>query len=430
MSRAVREVPESSLQKLLSPAWGHLNRSPIVRGEGVYVYDTAGHRFIDFTSGIGVTATGHCHPRIVGAIQDQAAQLLFGQINCMIPEQTLRFAEALRTLTPAGLDCFFFSNSGAEAVEGAVKLAKIATGRTNVIAFTGGFHGRTAMTMALTSSKAGYRGGYQPLPAGVFFSPFPYAFRYGWDEEQTVEFCLDELERMFRSQTLPSETAALLIEPVLGEGGFVAAPPRFLSELRRICDQHGILLILDEIQSGFGRCGNFWAHTSSGIVPDILLMAKAIASGMPLSAIAASRQLMEHWSPGSHGGTYGGGSAVGMAAALATLQVIQEENLVDNAQQMGTHLTKRLTSLQQSFPVLADVRGRGLMIGCAFVDHAQPATELVKTLQQACLAEGLMLLSCGTYANVIRWLPPLIVTTEQIDEAIEIFAGALHAAMA
>jgi 4-aminobutyrate aminotransferase len=418
------------LHKLLSPAWGHLNRSPIVRGEGVYVYDAAGTRFIDFTSGIGVTATGHCHPAVVSAIGEQAASLVFGQINCMIPEVTLRYAEALRRVMPPGLDCFFFSNSGAEAVEGAIKLAKMATKKTNVIAFTGGFHGRTAMTMALTSSKAGYRGGYQPLPSGVFFAPFPYAFRFGWDEEQTVEFCLNELDRTLRSQTMPSETAAVLIEPVLGEGGFVPAPPRFLSELGRRCDEHGMLLIVDEIQSGFGRTGDFWAHMASGIHPDILVMAKAMASGVPMSAIAASRELMESWSPGSHGGTYGGGSAVAMQAALATLRVIQEENLVDNARRLGVHLTDRLSAMQASCPVMADVRGPGLMVGCEFIDGGQPATQLVKTIQHACLADGLMLLSCGTFSNVIRWLPPLVVNTKQIDEAVNIFENALRAAMA
>ena len=426
----VRKLPESSLQQLLSPAWGHLNKSPIERGEGVYVFDSAGNRFIDFTSGIGVTATGHCHPAVVNAIQEQAARLIFGQINCMIPEAILRYADALRAVTPEGLDCFFFSNSGAEAVEGAIKLAKLATKRTNVIAFAGGFHGRTAMTMALTSSKAAYRGGYQPLPAGVFFAPYPYSFRYGWDEEQTVAFCLDELDRMFRSQTLPEETAALLIEPVLGEGGFVPAPPRFLSELRRKCDEQGILLIIDEIQSGFGRTGDFWAHTASGIQPDILVMAKAIASGLPMSAIAASRQLMEHFSPGSHGGTYGGGSAIGMLAALATLQVIEEENLTEQARRLGARLTERLTMLQESFPVMADVRGPGLMVGCEFVDQGRPATDLVKAIQQACLAQGLMLLTCGTHVNVIRWLPPLIVTSEQIDESVAIFASALRTVLA
>lgn len=418
-------MPDSSEWKLLSPAWGHLNKSPIERGEGVYVYDTAGKQFIDFTSGIGVTATGHCHPAVVRAIQEQAARLVFGQINCMIPEPTLRYAEALRTVTPEGLDCFFFSNSGAEAVEGAVKLAKIATGRTNVIAFTGGFHGRTAMTMALTSSKAIFRGGYQPLPSGVFFAPYPYAFRFGWDEEQTSEFCLTEIERVFRSQTPPGETAAVLIEPVLGEGGFVPAPGRFLSELRRICDEHGILLVFDEIQTGFGRTGDFWAHTPSGVTPDVLLMAKAIASGLPMSAIAASRDLMDHWPPGSHGGTYGGGSAIAMQAARATLDVIQQEGLIDNSRRLGAHLIAGLRALQERFPLLADVRGRGLMVGCEFVDHGQPATKLVAAIQQKCLAKGLMLLSCSTYSNVIRWLPPLVVTEEQIDEAMSIFESAL-----
>jgi 4-aminobutyrate aminotransferase len=423
-------LQDSWEQELLSPAWGHLNKSPIVRGEGVFVYDARGRRFIDFTSGSGVTATGHCHALVVEAIQEQAARLVFGQINCMIPEQTLRYAEALRAVTPDGLDCFFFSNSGAEAVEGAVKLAKIATGRTNVVAFSGGFHGRTAMTMALTSSKAVFRGGYQPLPAGVFFAPYPYAFRFGWDEDQTVEFCLAEIDRMFQSETLHSETAAVLIEPVLGEGGFVPAAPKFLSELRRICDEHGILLVFDEIQSGFGRTGDFWAHSSSGVTPDILVMAKAIASGMPLSAIAATRQLMEHFPPGSHGGTYGGGSAVAMQAAEATLEVIQQERLVDNARRMGAELMNRLSALRERFPILADVRGRGLMVACELVDQGQPATEQVKAIQQACLAAGLMLLSCGTYANVIRWLPPLIVTTNQIDESVEIFGAALREAMA
>jgi 4-aminobutyrate aminotransferase-like enzyme len=298
-----------------------------------------------------------------------------------------------------------------------------------VIAFTGGFHGRTAMTMALTSSKAVYRGGYQPLPSGVFFAPYPYAFRLGLDEDQTVVFCLAEIDRMFRSETLPSETAAVLIEPVLGEGGFVPAPQRFLAELRRICDDHGILLVFDEIQSGFGRTGDFWAHTSSGVTPDILLIAKAIASGMPLSAIAATRQSMERFPPGSHGGTYGGGSAVAMQAAQATLEVIQQESLIDNSRRLGAHLMKRLNALQERFPILADVRGRGLMVGCEFVNQGQPATELVSAIQQKCLADGLMLLSCGTYANVIRWLPPLIVTEEQIDESVEIFGAALRAAM-
>jgi len=414
---------------LLSPAWTHLNQSPIVRGEGTYVFDAEGKRFIDFTSGIGVTATGHCHPKIVRAVQQQAERLIFGQINCMIPEPTLRYAEALRTVVPNGLDCFFFSNSGAEAVEGAIKLAKMATGRTNVIAFTDGFHGRTAMTMALTSSKAAFRAGYQPLPSGIFFAPYPYAFRFGWDEDQTIKFCLSELDRMLQSQTMPSETAAVLIEPVLGEGGFVPAPPRFLSELRGVCDKHGILLIFDEIQSGFGRTGNFWAHTSSGATPDILLMAKAIASGMPLSAIAASRQLMEHWSPGSHGGTYGGGSALAMQVALATIEVLQTEKLVENAQQKGMYLTQSLAALQQKFPIMADIRGLGLMLACEFVAQGQPAPTQVKEIQQACLAAGLMLLTCGSNANIIRWLPPLNVTEQQIDESMKIFAESLESVL-
>lgn len=410
----------------LSPAWSHLTEIVVDHAEGIYLYDVQGHRYIDFTSGIGVTSTGHCHPNVVKAIQEQASKLIFAQVNCAIPPQTLELADTLLPLMPNGIDCFFFSNSGAEAIEGAVKLAKTATGRPNVIAFQGSFHGRTALAMALTGSKTTYRAGYQPLPSGVFFAPFPYAYRYGWSEDEAVDFCLRELDLLLHTQTAPHETAAILIEPVLGEGGYVPAPPRFMQALRQICDEHGMLLILDEIQSGFGRTGEFWAHTRSGITPDVLIMAKGIASGMPMSAIAAPRKLMEKWQAGAHGGTYGGGNAVVMAAAIATVKTIQQENLVANAREMGEYLKDGLTELQGRFPVIGDVRGWGLMVATEFVQDGQPSADLAKAVSKASLERNLMLLTCGSYANVIRWIPPLVVNRVQIDDALHIFNDALE----
>ncbi len=436
-------MPNSVAKNSLSNVWGRLNNVPIVRGKGSYVFDKEGNRFLDFTSGIGVTVTGHCHDKIVAAVQSQATQLLFGQMNCMLPEVTIRYSNALREVTPDSIDTFFFSNSGAEAVEGAVKLAKAATGRTNIIAFEGGFHGRTAMTMALTSSKSVYRAGYQPLPAGVFFAPFPNTLHYGWESGQTTKFCLAQLARLLQTQSSPDETAAIIIEPILGEGGFVPAPQEFLIGLRKLCDETGILLIMDEIQSGFGRTGTMWAHEKCGIMPDIMTMAKGIASGLPMSAIGASSELMSKWTPGSHGGTYGGGSAIAMAAALATLEVIEEESLIQNAANMGDYLTEGIASILSAQPFSVDIRGQGLMIGIEFVSSKQcgeskqfdagkckgeTVSRLVGKIQKECLHRGLMLLTCGTGGNVIRWMPPLNVTKQEADSALEIFAEAVKAA--
>lgn len=412
---------------LLSPAWFHVSHAVIQRGEGAYLYDVDGHRYLDFTCGIGVTNTGHCHPRVVAAIRSQAEHLLFGQMNCVVPQMALELAATLRPITPESLDCFFFANSGSEAVEAAVKLAKIVTRRGGIIAFQGSFHGRTHLAMALTASKSIYRTTYHPLPSGIFFAPFPYAFRYGWREDQAVDFCLNELKLVLKSQTSPCETAAIMVEPVLGEGGYVPAPPRFLRGLREICDENKMLLIFDEIQSGFGRTGAWWAHQHSGVTPDILIMAKGMGSGMPISAIAAPRRFMEQWPAGSHGGTYGGGNAVVMAAAKATVEAMQEEGLVENAREMGEYLTSRLRELQAQFPVIGDVRGPGLMIATEFSKNGKPAPELTAAVAKRCVNNRLLLLTCGTYGTTIRWIPPLIVTRQQIDDALIIFTDALRA---
>jgi 4-aminobutyrate aminotransferase len=415
-------VPESHV----SPVWTRYTPIVAERAEGAYVYDRDGTRYLDFTCGIGVTNTGHCHPAVVRAVQEQAAKLLHGQVNIIFHPPLLELAQELRTIVPEPLDCFFFSNSGAEAVEGAVKLARHAMGRPNVIVFQGSFHGRTALTMALTTSKTIYRAGYQPLPSGVFVAPYPYAYRYGWRPEEAEVFCLREVEYLLKTQTAPSETAAILVEPVLGEGGYVVPPPGFLKGLRHICDEHDILFIADEVQSGFGRTGKWFAIEHFGVTPDIMIMAKGLASGLPLSGIAARRELMERWVPGSHGGTYGG-NAVACAAAVATIRVIREEGLLENAQRTGAWLMDELRAFQVEFPAIGDVRGLGLMIGVEFTaPDGSPATELAKAVGKACLERNLLLLTCGPWGNTIRWIPPLTVTGSQVSEALAAFKNSLE----
>ncbi|MFQ5406838.1 MAG: aspartate aminotransferase family protein [Anaerolineales bacterium] len=417
------------ISELLAPVWTHLTTVQPVRGEGIYLYDADGVQYTDFTSGIGVTNTGHCHPRVVQAVQAQAAQLLFGQINIVVPPVTVALAEALHEVTPPAIDRFFFSNSGAEAVEGSVKLARHATGRRNIIVFQGSFHGRTAQTMAMTTSKTIYRHNYQPLPGGVFVAPFPYSYSYGWDDARTTAFCLQQLRLLLQSQTPPEETAAIVVEPVLGEGGYVPAPPEFLRALRSLCDEHGILLVVDEVQTGAGRTGRFFCFEHAGIEPDVIVMAKGLGSGLPISCLAARRDLMEKWKLGSHGGTYGGGSAIAAAGALASLQVIRDEKLAENAAAMGAQLQAGLRKLQEAHGSIGDVRGRGLMVAVEFSRaDRRPDAAAAKAVQRACLDRNLLLLTCGSYGNIIRWIPPLVVTGDQINTALAVFEEALKEA--
>ncbi len=412
----------------ISPVWSRSGDFYVSRGEGAYLYDLEDNAYLDFTTGIGVTNVGHCHPRVVEAVQKQAGLLLHGQANIVLHQPMLELIEELRKIVPETMDGFFFSNSGAEAVEGAVKLARMATGRPNVIVFQGSFHGRTVGTMSLTTSKTIYRAGYQPLMPGVFVAPYPYAYRYGWPPEQTVEWCLEELRLLLLSQTAPHETAAMLVEPVLGEGGYVVPPPGFLEGLREIADEHGILLIADEIQSGAGRTGRWFAYEHFDFIPDILTVAKGLASGMPLSGVIAPLALMEKWTPGSHGGTYGG-NVVAAAAAVATLQTIREENLLENTQARGEQLMVGLRHLQEKYPFIGDVRGLGLMVGVEIrTPDRQPDMKTAKAILSACFQQKLMLLDCGPWNNTVRWIPPLIVTEEQMAEALSIFEHALEEA--
>lgn len=405
----------------LSPVWTRLTDARIVRGSGVWLDDDSGRQWLDMTSGIGVTNTGHAHPRVAAAVKEQADQLFFGQANIVHLPQAEALGERLRSITPDGIERFFFSNSGAEAVEAAVKLARHATRRSNVVVFQGSFHGRTHLAMAMTHSKTAYRHRYQPLPAGVFVAPFPHALHWRMDEDRAVDFALEQLDLLFASQSAPDETAALVIEPVLGEGGYLPAPERFLRGLRERADRHGALLILDEVQSGFGRTGAMFAGDLYGIRPDVMVMAKGMASGFPISAIGASSELMDRWETGTHGGTYGGGNAVVLAAAIATIDTIVDEDLPGRARVRGDQLRAGLRASLERHGIEAVVRGPGLMVGVEFLADGTPDAAATKAIQQACLDERMLILSCSSSGNVLRWIPPLVASENDIDEALARF---------
>jgi 4-aminobutyrate aminotransferase len=399
------------------------------RGEGVYLYDTEGRRHLDFTAGIGVTNTGHCHPRVVEAAQKQVGTLIHGQYTTVMHEPLLRLVDALGDVLPDGLDSLFFLNSGSEAVEASIRLARHATGRQNIVVFHGSFHGRTMGAAALTTAGTKFRAGIGPLMPGAAIAPFPQAYRYGWSEEEATRFALRELDYLLVTASPAADTAAFVVEPVLGEGGYIPAPPAFLEGLRERADRHGILLIMDEVQTGFGRTGRFWGHQHSAARPDVLITAKGLASGFPLSAIAAPTALMEKARPGSQGGTYGG-NAVACAAALATLQVIADEDLVGNAARQGARLNDGLRKIAADHPEIGDVRGLGLMQAGEFTTpDGEPDAAAATRAHKAAADRGLLLLTCGAYGNVVRMIPPLIVTADQVDEALELFDVAVRAAI-
>ncbi len=395
------------------------------RGEGCYIYDASDRAWLDFTSGIGVTATGHCHPRVVAAAQEQVGKLIHAQYATVQHRPMLDLADKLSEHLPAPLDSVSFTNSGSEAVETALRLARQATGRPNLICFHGGFHGRTVGAASMTTSGTKVRSGFHPLMSGVVFAPFPHAYRYGMTEEEATDFCLRELDELFVTQTSECDTAAMIIEPVQGEYGYWPATTRFMQGLRERCNEHKILLISDEVQSGFGRTGKFWSYEHFGITPDVIITAKGLASGFPVSAIAASQSLMQQAWPGSQGGTYGA-NAVACAGAVANIDVMRDEQLVDNAAQRGQQMRAELDKLKDQYDFIDEVRGMGLMQGMEIVDgHGHPDGDKAAALLKASEHEDLLLLRCGTHGQVVRWLPPLVVTENQIEEALDKFKRAI-----
>ncbi|HYA26523.1 MAG TPA: aspartate aminotransferase family protein [Thermodesulfovibrionales bacterium] len=416
-----------SAKEVLTPALSIHADILVKSARGIYVEDGTGRRYIDFTSGLATTNVGHNHPLVMEAIKRQADALIHS--GCIFYHEPLVVLPVmLREVTPQGIDMFFFSNSGAEAVEGALKLARFYSRRQGIVAFTSCFHGRTFGAMTLTTSSIRYRREYQPFVPSVYHSPYPYCYRcfFGQKPDACGMDCFEYLERLFRHLVHPEEVACIVMEPVLGEGGYVVPPVEFLKRLRSLCDRWGILFVLDEVQSGMGRTARWFASEHFEVVPDIMTMAKGIASGMPLSAVGAKSEIMMRWSPGAHGTTFGG-NPISCAAAIATLKIIEEEGLLENARQVGCYAQERLNGMKERFPCIGDVRGLGLMIGIEFVQNdGTPFKELLKKVLDCCLEKGLILIECGVDKNVIRLAPPLIVSREEMEKGLDILEEAVR----
>lgn len=414
--------------RALSPSLPHAYPLVVRQAQGVMVEDVDGNRFLDCAAGIAVCSTGHCHPRVTEAIQKQAANLIHICAADHYEPVYIGLAERLAGLAP-GTDRkrVFLGNSGAEAVEAALKLARYHTQRPQLLAFLGSFHGRTMGAVSLTASKPVYHRGLGPLVPGITHVPYAYCYRCAFNLTYPACHlaCVDYIEDVIFARAVPpEEVAAIFVEPVQGEGGYIVPPPDWLGKLRALCDRYGILLVDDEVQSGMGRTGRMFAAEHSGVEPDIICSAKALASGMPLSAMIAREKVMT-WPPGSHGSTFGG-NPVCCAAAGATLDVIEEEGLLENADRVGGWLLSNLRQLAQESHLIGDVRGLGLMIGVELVKDKE-TKEIAKVEAEAvmleCFKRGLLVLPCGP--NSIRFSPPLIITQAQAGRALEIFAEAL-----
>jgi 4-aminobutyrate aminotransferase len=396
----------------------------VIKGEGSFVTTEDGRRYLDFASGVAVTNVGHNHPYILEKAKTQMEQLIHGGHNVVYYPTYVELAEKLNELNGGGHKVYF-SNSGAEVIEGAVKLAKKATKRAGIISFKRSFHGRTIAATTLTASNSLYRKDYEGLLPSVYFAEYPYAFRTGLTDEAETKRCLDQLDEIFGLLIAPDQVAAILLEPIQGEGGYIVPPAAFLKSIREICDQHGIVLIFDEIQTGFGRTGKMFAWQHYGVRPDMMTLAKGIANGFPLSALVARSDLMDQWAPGTHGGTYGG-NPVACAASLAVIELL-EGGLLDNAAAMGNYLVGRLKELKSVFPAIQDIRGVGLMIGMELMTKdGQPDAASVALLKNKALEKGLILLSCGTEKNVIRFIPSTAISKSEIDLAISIIRQSLE----
>ena len=402
----------------------------IAKGRGVEVWDVDGNRFLDFMSGIGVASTGHAHPQVVQAVKDAADDFLHISSDYW-HERMTRLAERLNALNPVGEPAqVLLCQSGTEAVEGALKLARYVTNRPRFIAFLGGFHGRSMGSLAFTSSKYTQQAGFFPTMPGVTHVPYPNPYRpllAGADQGKAV---IDFIEKvLFQNNLPPSEVAAVIVEPIQGEGGYIVPPDGFLAGLRALCDRHGMLLIFDEVQSGIGRTGKMFASQHWGVTPDIMALAKGLGSGLPIGAVVARRRYMEKWKPGAHGNTFGG-NPLCCAAALTTLDLVEREYAANSAN-VGEYFIGRLRELKQRYPTIGDVRGKGLMIGVELVtDPATkaPARALCDALLTRAYHQGLLLLACGQ--STVRFIPPLMVGRAHVDEALGMFEAALKEALA
>jgi 4-aminobutyrate aminotransferase len=404
----------------LSRVWAKTTDLQVVSGHGCRVVDADGIEYLDFTAGIAAASTGHAHPAVVEAIREEAGRFIHAQANVYTHDLLEPLADRLAEITPASIDTFFFASSSDEVLETAVKVAKHATGRHAIVVFDGAFHGRTHLTMAMSTARAIDRAGYGPFPPGVFVAPFPDP--HASDQEAEISGALRGLDRILATQITPDEVAAIVIEPVISERGYIPTPKGFLRGIAQRCRDHGILLVADEVQSGFGRTGRMFAIEEHGVEPDVLCMAKGIASGFPFAALGMRRSIDDAWRIGSHGGS-SNGNPIGCAAALATIGVLTEPGFLDNVKARGEQLIDALRDMQQLDPALRYVRGRGLMVATEF-DSADRAAAVV----ECCLREHrVILMTAGTRNRTIRWMPPLVVTAPEITEAVRAFESAIRA---
>lgn len=407
----------------------------IAESKGAVMKDVDGNTYIDFTSGIGVTSLGHCTEEIVETICDQAGKLIHSCIHVANYEPYVNLAKKLIEITPGSFPKrALMLNSGSEAVENAIKIVRQSTGRPNVLSFENSFHGRTYMAMTLTGKWDPYKVGLGPFVPGVYFTPFPYAYRCPWgtsDKEECGKAALHHIEKnVFKTQVDPGTVGAVIVEPVQGEGGFIDPPKNFLPGLKELCDEHGIQLVVDEVQTGFARTGKMWAVEHFGVEPDVITMAKAIASGLPLSAVVARDELMKDIYPGSLGGTYGG-NPIACATALKVIEIIERERIVERAAEMGVKLRKRLDELYDRYEVIGDVRGLGPMLAMEFVKDRgtkEPNPDASSRVMKTCLGNGLLTLKAGLYNNCIRLHPPLTIEDELLDRGMEILEDAIKKA--
>ncbi len=429
--------------EVLTPALTHATNIEIVKGKGVFLYDKDGREYLDFASGIAAVSTGHCHPKVVAAAERQMENLIHACSGIVYYEQNIALAEKLKAISPKGLAMTFFSQSGSEAIEATLKAAKYVSKKQGLIGFAGSFHGRTLGALSVTFSKAKYREGYEPLVPNVYLAPYAYCYRcdkkiksfkpkikgedFPRPEGCSME-CLKDTETIIK-KTSKAGLAAMIVEPIQGEGGYVVPPLEFIQGLRDLCGRYGIYLIFDEVQTGFGRTGKMFAAEHFGVSPDLMAVAKGIASGLPLGAAIGTEAVMKNWSPGAHGSTMTG-NPVTCAASLATIEVLETENLLENSKVMGRYLKDALEELQDHYQIIGDVRGVGLMVGVEFIKPGtkEPNPDAVKKVRELCLKDGLILIGCGSDDQVIRIVPPLVVNKDQLDKALTIFKSALETA--
>ena len=416
--------------KYIPPGHGSLTSSYVVSARGALIRDAEDREFIDFASGIGVMNVGHSHPKVVAAIKDQAEKFTHTCFMVLPYEPAVTLAEKLCTATPGAFPkTALFINSGAEAVENAVKIARYYTKRPAIIAFENGYHGRTLLTMSLTSKVKPYKFGFGPFAPEVYRMPFAYCYRcpFGLKYPGCDIACADHLKEFFISHVAAEKTAAVIAEPITGEGGFITPPPEYFPKLIKICRDNGILFIADEIQTGMGRTGKMFAMENWNEAPDLMTVAKSLAAGMPLSAVVGRKEIMEVVHPFGLGGTYGG-NPVACRAGLAVMEIFEEENLLQASEALGKKLKKRFNAFQREYELIGDVRGMGPMLALELVkdrETKEPATEEAKALVKFCYDKGLIILSCGNFGNVIRTLMPLVITDEQLDRGLAIMEEGL-----